>query len=83
VFNATFNNVSVILWWSDLLVVDTTLCDEVCQCFSPFSSNNTTDHHDITEILLTVVLNTKTLTLWWSDLLVEDPGENHRPVANH
>jgi hypothetical protein len=30
--------------------------------FSPVSSTNKTDHHDITEILLTVALNTITLT---------------------
>ena len=50
-------------WWS---VLDTTLCDKVCQWlatgwwFSPGtldSSINKTDHHDITEILLKVVLN--------------------------
>ena len=51
--------------WQDVL--NTTLCDKVCQwfatgqCFSPdtsVSSTNKTDHHDITEILLKVVLNT-------------------------
>jgi len=42
----------------------TTLCDKVCQWlatgwwFSPVSSTNKTDRHDITEILLKVVLNT-------------------------
>ena len=45
----------------------TTLCDKVCQVlvtgwwFSPctlVSSTNKTDHHDITEILLKVALNT-------------------------
>jgi len=42
----------------------TTLCDKVCQWlatgrwFSPVSSTNTTDRHDITEILLKVTLNT-------------------------
>jgi hypothetical protein len=46
-----------------------TLCDKVCQwlngslvIFSPVSSTNKTDRHDITEILLKVALNTKTLT---------------------
>ena len=52
-------------------VLDTTLCDKVCQCLAtgqwfshgtPVSSTNKTDHHDITEIqknvLLKVVLNT-------------------------
>ena len=50
-------------------VLDTPLCDKVCQCpttdrwFSPVSSTNKTDRHDITEILLKVALNTITLTL--------------------
>jgi hypothetical protein len=48
-------------------VLDTTLCDKVCQClvtsrwFSPgisVSSTNKTDRHDIAEILLKVALNT-------------------------
>ena len=56
--------------WRDVL--DTTLCDKVCQrlstCrwFSPgssVSSTNKTDRYDITEILLKVALNTITLTL--------------------
>ena len=33
--------------------------------FSPVSSTNKTDIHDITEILLKVALITKTLTLYW------------------
>jgi hypothetical protein len=47
----------------------TTLCDKVCQWlavgrwFSPVSSTNKTDHHNITEILLKMALNTITLTL--------------------
>ena len=45
----------------------TTLCDKVCQWLAtgqwfspgpPFSSTNKADHHDITEILLKVALNT-------------------------
>ena len=45
----------------------TSLCDKVCQWLAtgrwfspgpPVSSTNKTDHHDITEILLKVVLNT-------------------------
>jgi hypothetical protein len=44
--------------------VYTTLCDQVCQWlavaigqwFSPVSSTNKTDRHDITEILLKVAL---------------------------
>ena len=45
-------------------VLDTTLCDKVCQLlatgrwFSPVSSTNKIDCHDITEILLKVALNT-------------------------
>jgi len=52
-------------------VLDTTLCDKVCQWFAtgqwvflcaPVSSTNKTDRHDITEILLKVALCTITLT---------------------
>jgi hypothetical protein len=48
-------------------VLDTTLCDKVCQLFAaslwfypvtPVSSINKTDRHDITEILLKVALST-------------------------
>jgi len=54
------------LWWG---VLDTTLSDKVCQwlvaCWwfspgTPVYSTNKTDHHDITEILLKVPLNTIT-----------------------
>ena len=50
--------------WQGLL--DTTLCDEVCQWFaagrwfspdSPVSSTSKTDYHDINEILLNVALS--------------------------
>jgi hypothetical protein len=53
--------------WQDVLI--TTLCDKVCQWlvtvlwFSPVTSTNETDCHDITEILLKVALRTITLTL--------------------
>jgi hypothetical protein len=46
-------------------VLDTTLCDKVCQWLSsdiPVSSINKTDRNDIAEILLKVALNTITLT---------------------
>ena len=52
-------------------ILDTTLYDKVCQWLAPgrwfslgppVSSTNKTDCHDITEILLKVVLNTLTLT---------------------
>ena len=55
-------------------VLDTTLCDKVCQRLvtgpwfslgTEVSSNNKTDHHDITEILLKVTLNTITIYLHW------------------
>ena len=51
-------------------VLDTTLCDKVCQWLAagrwfstgtPVSSTNEIDHHDITEILLKVALNTITI----------------------
>ena len=48
-------------------VLDTTLCDKVCQWLAtgrwfspgtPVSSTNKNDRHDITEILMKVALNT-------------------------
>jgi hypothetical protein len=51
-------------WWG---VLDTTLCDKVCQWLTtdrwfspgtPVSSTNKTECHDITEILLKVALST-------------------------
>ena len=52
------------LWWG---VLDTTLCAKVCQWLvvacqwlspnTPVSTNNKTDCHDITEILLKVAFN--------------------------
>jgi hypothetical protein len=51
-----------------ITVLDTTLCNKVCQClavglwFSPVSSTSKTDCHDIIEILLKLGLNTITLT---------------------
>jgi len=51
-------------------VLDTALCDKVCQWLvagqwfspgTPVSSTNKTDRHDITEILLKVALNTLTV----------------------
>jgi hypothetical protein len=53
-------------------VLDTTLCDRVCQWLAtglwispgtPVFSTNKTNCHDITEILFKVALNTTTLTL--------------------
>ena len=72
----------------------TTWCDKVCQwlatCwwFPPVSSTNKTDHHDIAEILLKVVLNTITLTPFkWSikgqrlnDLLSWIPSQHRKKV---
>ena len=48
-------------WWG---LLDTTLCDKVCQWFSPSNpdcSFNKTDSHDIAEILSTVGSNTMNL----------------------
>ena len=62
---------SILMFW-DLIplregALDTTLCDKVCQSLAtgrwfspdiPLFSTNKTDRHDITEILLKIVLNT-------------------------
>jgi hypothetical protein len=63
-------------------VLDTILCDKVCQWFAagrwqspsiPISFTNETDCHDITEILLKVALNTTTQTLtFFSDVSLID-----------
>ena len=46
-------------------VLDATLCNKICQWqFSPVSSYNGTDCHDITEMWLKVALNTLALTLY-------------------
>ena len=72
--NPAYNHLSCELdsssWWG---VLDTTLCDKVCQwlvsgqwfsqCTTPISSTNKIDRHNITEILLKGMLNTITLTL--------------------
>jgi hypothetical protein len=57
-------------WWG--VLEPTTLCDKVCQWlatgrwFSPVSSTNKTNRHDIAEILLKVALNTiNHLTEWY------------------
>jgi hypothetical protein len=52
VFNATSNNISLISWWSDLLMEET---EAPAESHRPVASH---DHHDISEILLEVALNT-------------------------
>ena len=64
-------------------VLDTTLCDQVCQCqFSPgtpVSSTNKTDHHDITAILLKVALKTITITLYYiHSMMISEIVWSHR-----
>ena len=60
-------------------VLNTTLCDKVCQWLAtgrwfsqdtPVSFTNKTNHHDITEMLLKVALNTITLTPVLHDICV-------------
>ena len=51
---------------SPLIVLDTTLFDQICQWFShctPVSSTNKTDHNDVTEILLVTIRKAKPLFL--------------------
>ena len=76
IYNYLFNQcLSPLTLWVQIRlrqgVLDTTLCDQVCQWlaaglwFSPgtlVSSTNITDCHDIAEILLKVLLNAKTQT---------------------
>jgi hypothetical protein len=60
-------------------VLNTTLCDQVCQWLAtgqwfslgtPVSSTNKTDHHDITEILLKVALSIINQTIQYFDSLI-------------
>jgi hypothetical protein len=57
-------------------VLDTTLCNKVCNCvatglwFSPVLSTNKNDCHDITEILLKVVLSTINQPMHWVFIIV-------------
>jgi hypothetical protein len=62
-------------------VLDTTLCDKVVQWLAagqwfspgtPVFSTNKTDHHDVTEILLKVTLNTITLTYLFNCNLIRE-----------
>ena len=62
-------------------VLDTTLCDKVCQWLmtgcgfspsTPVSSTNESDRHDITEILLKVALN----TIYFAKAIIWDMGSN-------
>jgi hypothetical protein len=59
-------------------VLDTLLCDNDCQWLAadPVFSTNKTDHHDITEILLKVALNTITLDS-------VQGGNEKRKIHNH
>jgi hypothetical protein len=69
-------------------VPDTTLCDKFFQWLvtgwwfcpvTPVSSTNKTDHHDKTEILMKVALNTITLTLnYWR---LQDNRNNSWPSS--
>ena len=63
VFNATFNNISVI-WWSSP--------------GPPVSSTNKTDRNDITEILLKVALNTITPTLYYIAVVSDKTTRQNR-----
>jgi hypothetical protein len=67
-------------WWSGS-VLNTTLCDKVCQWLvtgrwfspgTPVSSTNKTDRHDITKILFNVALNTIALALLYIAHNVQD-----------
>jgi hypothetical protein len=65
IYNYLLNQcLSPLMLWVRISIRATciTLCDKVCQWlptgFSAVSSTNTTDRHDLTEILLKVALNT-------------------------
>jgi len=68
-------------------VLDTTLCDKVCQWHAtgrwfspgtPVSSTSKTDHHDIAELLLKVALNTINQT----NNLISYYNHHHKHILN-
>ena len=73
----------LMLWVSiSIRVRCTALCDKLCQWFSPgspVSSTNKTDHHDITEILLKVALNTIKQTN--KDNILHNKNTSQRPFS--
>ena len=75
-------------------VLDTTLCDKVCQLLAtgrwfslvtPVSSINKTDRHNIAEILLKVALNTinQTIQLQLSPIFSESVIHQYLKTVNH
>jgi hypothetical protein len=67
-------------------VIDTTLCDKVCQRLTtgrwfslgtPVSFTNKTDRQEIAEILLKVVLNTITLTFNHTEKYITSNNEQN------
>jgi hypothetical protein len=82
VFNATFNNISVISWRSVLLVggfvSDLRQVGGFLQVLQ-FPPTNKTDRHDITEILLKVALNTINQPTNPTAMLSSTPSEFNSP----
>jgi hypothetical protein len=82
IYNYLFNQcLSPLMLWVRISMRArcTTLCDKVCQWLAtgrwfspgpPVSSNNKTDRHDITEILLKVALNTIKQQHYINDILL-------------
>jgi hypothetical protein len=74
VFNATFNNISAILWWTVFLVEENSVPGENHQGFG------------LGLWCLTPLFNNISVILWQPVLLVEEnrvSGENHRPTVSH
>jgi hypothetical protein len=88
-------SVSATYVFGEVYAIQHNLCDKVCQWlaegrwFSPgtqVSSTNTTDHQDIAEILLKVILSTITLTLpclsWFKRMLRDQSDQNLWQFSN-
>ena len=72
VFKATFNNISVISWWSTWL-----LGLDYCHIIVYIGLSKGLE---VMVMVLNATFNNISVISWWSDLLVEEtrvPGENH------
>jgi hypothetical protein len=89
VFNATFNNISAILWWSVLFFIYFSSPASWETIFSKSTENIGESEMNCCRRIVQLCKDCLLIVyqiLWWSVLLVEETrvsGENHRSVASH
>jgi hypothetical protein len=84
-FNDAFNSISVISWWSVLLVEEAGVLGGHF-CLVHLMSNNNIIENDIVYVVFNFSFNNISIISWQSVLLVEESGvprENQRPVTSH